>query len=57
LQRIFSLAMNDGKLLYRPKVPMLKENNVRTGFFEREQLEPFGSTYRSIFGLSSRSCI
>jgi integrase len=27
----------DFKLLMKPHIPMLKENNVRTGFFEREQ--------------------
>jgi hypothetical protein len=31
LKRIFSLAMKAGKLLHRPCIPMLKENNVPTG--------------------------
>ena len=31
--------MQARKLLHRPHIPMLKENNVRTGFFEREQFE------------------
>ena len=39
LKRMFTLAMQAAKLLYRPHIPMLKENNVRTGFFEREQFE------------------
>lgn len=39
LKRMFTLAVQAGKLLYRPHVPMLKERNVRTGFFEREQFE------------------
>src|SRR5205085_6395588 len=39
LKRMFSLAMQAAKLLYKPHIPMLKENNVRTGFFEREQFE------------------
>ncbi len=39
LKRMFSLAIQAGKLLHRPHVPMLKEDNVRTGFFEREQFE------------------
>jgi len=37
LKRTFTLAVQGGKLLHRPHIPMLKENNVRTGFFEREQ--------------------
>ena len=37
LKRMFVLAMQAGKLLYRPHIPMLRENNVRTGFFEPEQ--------------------
>jgi integrase len=38
LKRMFSLAVQAGKLLYRPHIPMLKERNTRTGFFEPEQL-------------------
>jgi integrase len=37
LKRMFVLAMQAGKLLYRPHIPMLQERNVRTGFFEPEQ--------------------
>ena len=39
LKRMFSLAQKHGKLLHRPHVPMLREDNVRTGFFEREMFE------------------
>lgn len=39
LKRIFVLAMHDGKLARRPHFDMLKEDNVRTGFFERESYE------------------
>jgi len=39
LKRMYSLAIQAGKLYTRPYVPMLAENNVRTGFFEREQFE------------------
>lgn len=39
LKRMFSLAVQDGKLLHRPHVPMLDEDNVRTGFFESYQLD------------------
>jgi integrase len=37
LKRIFSLAIENGKLLHRPHIPMLTENNVRTGFFEADE--------------------
>ena len=39
LKRMFTLAVQAGKLLHKPYIPMLKEDNVRTGFFERNQLE------------------
>ena len=39
LKRMFTLAVQGGKLLHKPHIPMLKENNVRTGFFERESFE------------------
>lgn len=38
LKRMFSLACQDGKLLHKPHIPMLNEDNVRKGFFESEQL-------------------
>lgn len=37
LKRMFNLAIQAGKLLQKPHIPMLKEDNVRVGFFEREQ--------------------
>jgi integrase len=37
LKRMFSLAAHAGKLLHRPHIPLLRENNTRTGFFEPEQ--------------------
>lgn len=39
LKRMFRLAHQAGKLLAVPHIPMLKEQNVRAGFFEREQFE------------------
>jgi integrase len=38
LKRMFSLAVQQRRLLHRPHVAMLREDNVRTGFFEPEQL-------------------
>lgn len=37
LKRMFSLAMQAGKLRHKPHIPLLREDNVRTGFFEPEQ--------------------
>jgi len=39
LKRIFSLAVQANKLSRKPHVPMLQERNVRTGFFEFDQIE------------------
>jgi integrase len=39
LKRMFTLACQAGKLLAAPHIPMLQEDNVRRGFFEREQFE------------------
>ena len=39
LKRMFSLAVAAEKQLHRPHIPMLAENNIRTGFFERDQFE------------------
>lgn len=36
LKRMFSLGVQSGKVAVRPFIPMLKEHNVRTGFFEHE---------------------
>ena len=35
---MFTLAMQGGKLLHRPHIPMLEERNTRKGFFEPEML-------------------
>ena len=39
LKRAFSLAIKAGLLTAKPHIPMLAENNVRVGFFEREQYD------------------
>lgn len=39
LKRMFTLAVQGGKLVSKPYIPMLKENNVRKGFFEPAQFE------------------
>lgn len=39
LKRMYTLAIQAGKLLQRPHIPMLAEHNVRKGFFERAQFE------------------
>lgn len=39
IKRAFSLAAQAGGIIQKPYIPMLKENNVRTGFFEEEQFE------------------
>ena len=39
LKRIFSLAIQAEKLLHKPHIPLLREDNTRTGFFEREHFD------------------
>ncbi|MDA2928739.1 site-specific integrase [Acidobacteria bacterium AH-259-O06] len=39
LKRAFNLGIQTGKMMTRPHVAMLNENNVRSGFFERDQFE------------------
>lgn len=38
VKRMFTLAMQGGKLLHRPHIPMLEERNTRKGFFDLEML-------------------
>jgi integrase len=42
LKRVFALAIQAGKLLHKPHIPLLQEDNTRTGFFEPDQ---FASLY------------
>jgi integrase len=37
LKRAYSLALQAGKLLWKPHIPMLAEDNIRQGFFELPQ--------------------
>jgi integrase len=39
LKRMFTLAVQGGKLVSRPYIPLLHENNVRRGFFEPAQFD------------------
>ena len=39
LKRMYTLAVQAGKLHAKPYIPMLTEDNVRQGFFERAQLD------------------
>jgi len=39
LKRMYTLAIQGRKLLIRPHIPMLQENNARQGFFERQPFE------------------
>ena len=39
VERMYSLAMQAGKVLRRPYIPMLREDNTRKGFFDRPQFE------------------
>ena len=36
---MFTLATRAGKLMHKPNLPTLQENNVRAGFFERDEFE------------------
>ena len=39
LKRMYVLGVNGEKIPRRPHIAMLEENNVRKGFFEREQFQ------------------
>ncbi len=39
LKRAFNLAIQAGKLWHKPHIPLLREDNVRQGFFEPAQFE------------------
>jgi integrase len=56
LKRMYTLAIQAGKLLQRPHIPMLAEDNVRRGFFERSQFEAvrnrLAPTYHAVVTLA-----
>lgn len=39
LKRMFNLALRAEKIAKKPYIPMLEENNIRQGFFERHEFE------------------
>jgi integrase len=39
LKRAFSLGVQSQRVFYKPHIPLLEEDNVRVGFFERDQFE------------------
>ena len=39
LKRAFSLAVQAGKLFAKPHIPLLREDNIRTGLFEPHEIE------------------
>ncbi len=47
LKRMFSLGVRAEKLHHMPYIASLKENNVRTGFFERREFEAVRKRLRS----------
>ena len=55
LKQMFRLAVDAGKLMTRPTIRMLEENNTRTGFFERAHFDAMLKHLPTNFGRSSRS--
>lgn len=39
LKRMYNIAFQEEKIAKKPHIPMLEENNVRQGFFERHEFE------------------
>ena len=58
LKRMCTLAMQSGKLMVRPYIPLLKEANIRRGFFEPEQFQSVKSHLPSYMqGIAAFACI
>ena len=58
LKRMFTLAVQGGKLSGKPYIPLLKERNVRRGFFEPEQFQRIKEQLpRHMQGIAAFACI
>ena len=53
-KRIFNLAVQSGKLLHKPHVPLLREDNTLIGFFEPEQ---YASVYANLTKAWKAACV
>lgn len=56
IRRAFNLAVQSGKMMHKPHVTMLKENNVRTGFFEPEQFSALHKHLPDYLKLLATTC-
>lgn len=50
IRRAFNLASAGRKILTKPYIPMLKEDNVRTGFFTREEVDRLAAALKAPLG-------
>ena len=58
LKRMFTLAVQSGRLSAKPYIPLLKEQNVRRRFFEPEQFQRIKSQLpRYMQGIASFACV
>jgi integrase len=58
LKRMFTLAVQGGNLSGKPYIPLLKERNVRRGFFEPEQFQRIKAHLpRHMQGIAAFACI
>jgi integrase len=57
-KRLCTLAVQSGKLTAKPYIPMLKERNVRRGFFEPEQFQRVKAALpRHMQGIAAFACV
>ena len=58
LKRLCTLAVQSGKLAAKPYIPLLKERNVRRGFFEPEQFQRVKAELpRHMQGVAAFACV